>query len=108
MKRKKSIGHFEVLKKPHHADVDESKHIDFLEGTVLGLALSINNIGGGVTAGVLGVAPLLVGSLSAAISFAALVAGNHAADFFIRKHISDKAAIFGGVAMIAIGVRQVF
>lgn len=79
---KKSIGHLEVLKKPHHADIDQSKHIDFLEGTVLGLALPINNIGGGVTAGVLGVAPLLVGSLSAAISFAALVAGNHAADFF--------------------------
>ncbi len=74
----------------------------------MGLALSINNIGGGVTTGVLGVAPLLVGTLSAAISFAALVAGNHAADFFIRKHISDRAAFLGGLAMIAIGVKQVF
>ncbi len=105
---KKLIRHFEVLKKPHHADIDQSKHIDLLEGTVLGLALSINNIAGGVTAGVLGVAPLLVGSLSAAISFAALVAGNHAADFFIRKHISDKAAILGGIAMMTIGIKQVF
>ncbi len=104
---KTSIKHVQILKKPHHADVDDSKHIDFGEGTMLGVALSINNIGGGVTAGVLGVAPLLVGLLSALVSFVALVAGNHAADFFIEKHISDKAAFLGGAAMILIGLKQV-
>ncbi len=105
---KKPIAHAAILKKPHHADVDDSKHIDFGEGTILGVALSINNIGGGVTAGVLGVAPLLVGFLSALISFAALIAGNHAADFFIKRRISDKAAFLGGIAMILIGLKQLF
>lgn len=98
----------EILNKPQDADIDDSKHIDFMEGTVLGVALSINNIGGGVTAGAMGVDPLLVGSLSAVVSFIALFAGNHMADFFIRRRISDKAAIVGGAALILIGLKQIF
>ncbi|WP_330082621.1 manganese efflux pump [Methylocystis iwaonis] len=105
---KTATRHVAILAKPHHADIDDSKHIDFLEGTVLGFALSINNIGGGLTAGVLGVDPLLVGVLSAAVSFSALFAGNYVADFFIQKRISDKAATIGGVALILIGVKQLF
>jgi putative sporulation protein YtaF len=104
---KTASRHIHILGKPHHADIDDSKHIDFAEGTVLGFALSINNIGGGVTAGVLGVDPLLVGFLSAAISFAALFAGNYVAEFFIKRRISDKAAVVGGVALILIGLKQV-
>lgn len=105
---KTATKHVAILAKPHHADIDDSKHIDFFEGTVLGFALSINNIGGGLTAGVLGVDPLLVGVLSAAVSFTALFAGNYVADFFIQKRISDKAATIGGVALILIGVKQLF
>lgn len=106
--QKTSTTHVAIFAKPHHADIDDSKHIDFVEGTVLGFALSINNVGGGLTAGVLGVDPLLVGFLSAVISFAALFAGNYVADFFIQKRISDKAAIIGGGALILIGVKQLF
>src|SRR5208283_3708080 len=39
---------FSMMMKPEHADRDHSKHIDFKEATVLGVALSINNIGGGI------------------------------------------------------------
>ncbi|BDV34604.1 manganese efflux pump [Methylocystis iwaonis] len=105
---KTATKHAAILVKPHHADIDDSKHIDFFEGTVLGFALSINNIGGGLTAGVLGVDPLLVGVLSAAVSFTALFAGNYVADYFIQKRISDKAATIGGLALILIGVKQLF
>ena len=41
---------FRVMMKPEYADKDHSKHIDFKEATVLGVALSINNIGGGISA----------------------------------------------------------
>ncbi len=105
---KTSTHHVAILRKPLHVNIDNSKHIGFVEGTILGIALSINNIGGGVSAGVLGVNPLLVGSLSALLSFVALFSGNYVADFFIKKHISDKAAFVGGVALILIGVKQVF
>ena len=97
-----------ILRKPHHADIDDSKHIDFKEGTVLGVALSINNIGGGVSAGVLGIDPILVGFLSALISFLALFAGNYVADYFVSRHIADKAALIGGTLLILIGLKQIF
>ena len=50
---------------------------------------------------------LLVGSLSAVVSFAALFAGNHLAEFFIHRRISDRAAIVGGAALILIGLKQI-
>lgn len=97
-----------VLLKPHYADTDASKHIDFTEGTVLGIALSINNIGGGLSAGMIGVNPLLVGLLSALVSFVALWVGNYMAEFFIKWRITDKAAVVGGALLVAIGVKQIF
>jgi len=105
---KTATQHIQILTSPHHADIDDSKHIDFVEGTLLGVALSINNIAGGVASGVLGLDPMLVGFLSAAISFIAIFAGNHVAEFFIERRISDKAAFVGGVALILIGLKQLF
>ncbi|QGM44314.1 manganese efflux pump [Methylocystis heyeri] len=99
---------WKVILRPHHADVDASKHIDFKEGTVLGVALSINNIGGGLSAGIIGVNPWLVGGLSALVSFLALWAGNYLAEFFVRRGIANKANLIGGLLLIIIGVRQVF
>ena len=96
-----------VLLQPQRADVDRSKHIDFKEGTVLGIALSINNIGGGVSGGILGVNPFLVAFLSALLSFIALWAGNYIAELFVERNVTEKAAIVGGVLLIAIGIKQV-
>ena len=96
-----------VLLDPQGADLDGSKHIDFKEATLLGIALSITNIGGGLSAGMMSVDPLVVGLLSAAFSFAALWAGNHLSELFVRHKLADKAAIAGGVVLIAIGVEQV-
>lgn len=101
-------GILHVLVKPENADLDNSKHIDFKEATFLGLALSINNVGGGLSAGLIGLSPFLIGFLSAVFNFIALWAGNHVAEFFIRKKISDKAAIVGGIILIAIGIEQLF
>jgi putative sporulation protein YtaF len=106
--QKDATGLWSVLLKPDRADVDASKHIDFKEGSVLGIALSINNIGGSVSAGIIGVAPFTVGFLSALISFAALWAGNYVAEFFIKRGITSKAAMTGGVLLIIIGIRQIF
>jgi putative sporulation protein YtaF len=100
----KSIGG--ILLKPENADMDNSKHIDFKEATLLGIALSINNVGGGLSAGMIGLNSLLVGFLSAVLSFVALWAGNHVAEFFIKLNISNKAAVIGGILLIVIGVEQ--
>ena len=102
---RKGICH--ILLKPENADMDNSKHIDFKEATLLGIALSINNVGGGVSAGMIGLSPFWVGFLSALLSFVALWAGNHIAAFFIKWNLSNKATIAAGVLLIAIGIEQI-
>jgi putative sporulation protein YtaF len=102
---KKSGCH--VLLHPKDADMDNSKHIDFREATFLGLALSINNVGGGVSAGMIGLNSFWVGFLSAVLSFLALWAGNYVAEFFIKWNISKKAAVVAGLLLIAIGIEQI-
>jgi len=102
--RGKGAGH--VLLNPKDADMDNSKHIDFKEATLLGIALSINNVGGGISAGMIGLNSFWVGFLSAVLSFIALWAGNYVSEIFIKWNISNKAAVVAGLLLIAIGIEQ--
>ncbi len=102
---KKSIC--KILVKPENADMDNSKHIDFKEATILGIALSLNNIGGGLSAGMIGLSSFWVGLLSAILSFLALWAGNYIAEFFIKWNISNRATTVAGILLIAIGIEQI-
>jgi len=102
---KKSGCH--VLLHPKDADMDNSKHIDFREATFLGIALSINNVGGGVSAGMIGLNSFWVGFLSAVLSFIALWAGNYIAEFFIKLNIAKKTTVLAGLLLIAIGIDQI-
>jgi putative sporulation protein YtaF len=95
-----------VFLNPEHADRDNSKHIDFKEATVLGIALSINNIGGGLGAGMIGLNSWLVGLFSAIISFLALWAGNYVTEFFVKWKLGNAATVTAGFILIAIGVEQ--
>jgi putative sporulation protein YtaF len=96
-----------LLGTPVDADKDKLKHLDFKEATLLGIALSINNVGGGLSAGMIGLNSFLVGLLSAVLSFIALSVGNRAAEFFVTRKISKKAAIAGGILLIGIGIEQI-
>ncbi len=87
--------------------MDNSKDIDFKEATVLGIALSLNNIGGGLGAGLIGLNSWPVGLLSAVISFLALWAGNYVTEFFMKRRLGNAATIMAGVVLIAIGIEQV-
>ena len=102
---KESVYH--VLLDPQKADMDNSKHIDFREATFLGIALSINNVGGGVSAGMIGLNSFWVGFLSAVLSFIALWAGNYVAVFFIKWNLSKRASVVAGLLLIAIGIEQI-
>jgi putative Mn2+ efflux pump MntP len=74
---------------------------------LLGIALSINNVGGGVSAGMIGLNSFWVGFLSAVLSFIALWAGNYVAVFFIKWNISKKATVVAGLLLIAVGIEQI-
>lgn len=97
-----------ILEKPENADLNHSKDIDFKEATFLGIALSINNIGGSFSAGMIGLNSLFIGVLSAVISFAALWAGNYLTNVLIKLGIDQKAIFVSGILLILIGVKQLF
>jgi putative sporulation protein YtaF len=105
--RKKRSGIFTILKRPEKADMDDSKEIDFKEATFLGIALSVNNIGGGLSAGMIGLNYIFIGLFSAVISFLALWSGNYIARFLNKWNIGDKATVISGVLLILIGIKQV-
>lgn len=97
-----------ALRDPEKSDIDNSKTIDFGEAALLGVSLSINNVGGGLSAGMIGLDPAVMGALSAAISFLALLLGNFAAGAFVRLGLARKTGVAAGLILIAIGVRQLF
>ena len=99
-----------AVESSHHPEKPRSdlrEQVGLKEGTILGIALSINNVGGGISAGILGINPYLVGVLSAVISFLALWGGNYLAVFFARWRMADNAGVLGGILLIGLGVKQV-
>lgn len=98
---------YDILKNPEKADKDDSKDIDFKEATFLGIALSLNNIGGGISAGMIGLSSPLVGFFSAVISFLSLWAGNYVTDFLGKWNLNEKATVLAGFLLIIIGLKQV-
>jgi len=106
-KSRRNNGFLSIFSKPEDADIDDSKYIDFKEATFLGVALSINNIGGGLSAGMIGLNSFFIGLVSAIISFLALWAGNYMSAIFDRWKFKNKANIIAGIILILIGIKQV-
>ncbi|HEY5561844.1 MAG TPA: manganese efflux pump [Clostridiaceae bacterium] len=97
---------YKILKHPEDADEDKSMEIDFGEATILGVALSLNNIGGGISGGLIGVNPVFMGLISAFISFSVLSLGNYAANWFSRINFGNKINTISGVLIILLGIKQ--
>lgn len=97
----------DILENPESANIDKSSHIDFKEATLLGIALSINNIGGSLSAGMIGLNSYFVGIFSATISFVALWSGNYLTAFLIKFNLGNKAITMSGIVLIIIGIKQI-
>jgi putative sporulation protein YtaF len=106
-RRREGRGLINILENPEEADINRSKDIDIREATLLGIALSINNMGGSFSAGVIGLNPWLIGGLSAAANFGALWVGRRVSAFFQRFRLGDAACLISGAILILIGIRQI-
>lgn len=95
-----------VLTDPQQADRDRSRQIDLQEATLLGMALSINNIGGGMSAGLVHLSILWTALFSAVISFLVLWLGGWAGRRLAATRLGDYAQVLAGVLLIVIGLRQ--
>jgi putative sporulation protein YtaF len=105
--KKETDNIINILNCPEIADMDNSKEIDFKEATILGIALSLNNVGGGLSAGMIGLNVIFVGLLSAVLSFLALWAGNFITVFFRKLNIGSRANLFAGLLLIILGIKQI-
>ena len=97
----------EIMENPEEADINRSKDIDFKEATLLGMALSMDSIGGSLSAGMIGVNCFVMALLSALVSFLALWGGNYLAKLFIKLNLGMGGSIAAGVILIAVGVKQI-
>jgi len=95
-----------ILEDPNRADMDGSKHIDLKEGTILGIALSINNIGGGIGAGLVHLSVLWTAGLSAAFSFFVLWLGGYVGSRVGSGRFAARAPLVAGGMLIVIGLCQ--
>jgi len=94
------------LKEPVEADADRSGTIDLREAPLLGAALSVNCIAGGVAVGLMGY-PYLATSLTvAAASFLAILGGwrlgRHAGARWLSRH----AGVLAGLLLILLSVLE--
>jgi len=95
-----------VLVDPQQADRDHSRQIDLQEATLLGFALSVNNLGGGMSAGLVHLSVLWTAFFSALFSFLALWLGGWAGRRLAATRLGDYAQVLAGVLLIVIGLRQ--
>ena len=95
-----------VLEDPIKADADDSRHIDYREGALLGVALSINNIGGGISAGLVHLSVFWTAILSSVISFFVLWLGGILGRRLAAGRIAEYATVLSGLMLIGIGLCQ--
>ena len=74
------------------------------QALVLGLALSLNNVGSGIGAGVAGISPLATTLLAGAFSLLCIGGGSSAAQLFAWPLVGSRAPLVSGLALLLVGV----
>jgi putative sporulation protein YtaF len=95
-----------LLQQPELADRDRSREIDLGEATLLALALSLNNIAGGVCAGLIRLDAVAIAVCSAAISCLVVEFGNRSGCRLVGSKSSDHVQLVAGLLLVAFGLLQ--
>jgi putative Mn2+ efflux pump MntP len=74
------------------------------EAIALGVALSLNNIGSGIGAGIAGVSPLLTTVLAGAFSLVVVGGGSRVGRSLGRLLVSGRDSVVAGAILVALGV----
>ncbi|MBU2702191.1 putative sporulation protein YtaF [Sporomusaceae bacterium BoRhaA] len=94
----------DFLKEPLRADLDASGTLSLYEGSLLGLALTINNVSSGVGAGMAGVNAMFTTMIVFILSIVMLSGGLLLGSSFAARWLGDKAGLVGGFLLIFIGL----
>ncbi|MGC8491907.1 MAG: sporulation membrane protein YtaF [Syntrophobacteraceae bacterium] len=93
-----------ILNDPCSADTDRSSHIDLKEGTVLGLALTLNNMANGVGAGLIGLNMVWLALSVFLFSIATIVAGLMIGSRYGNRVFGRYSGLAAGLLLICIGI----
>ena len=105
----KNIQYYDnILEKPELADIDNSKTIELKEALILGIALSLNNIGIGIGASILGMNPFITSVLSFIFSLVFIQIGRLLGEFYFSKYFSETAQIISGLIILSLGIFELF
>lgn len=97
-----------ILREPATVDRDYSGSIDFKEAFLLGLALTLNNLAGGIGGGMAGLNPELTATLTLITSLIFFVTGMRVGHNYFSNWIGERASQMAGLVLIAIGVYELF
>jgi putative sporulation protein YtaF len=97
-----------ILEEPNTVDQDHSGNVDLKEATLLGAALSLNNIAGGIGGGMAGLKPELTALFATMISFIFFEIGVKFGKSYFTKCLGDRASQLAGAILIAIGIYEFF
>ena len=94
----------QVLEKPAVADFDKSGTITGIEALILGIALSLDAIGAGVSSALLGYSPLFMSLTVATMSSLFVFSGIKTGSLFSKLHWVKKFSFVPGCLLMLVGI----
>ncbi len=94
----------QILREPSKADLDLSGTISLPEAFLLGIALAINALAGGLGAGLAGFPPLFTAVMVGALSYLLLWFGVYLGGRYGARWLGEKAPLFTGLVLILLGI----
>lgn len=98
----------EILMHPELIDKDNSSTIDSKEALILGVALSLNNIGLGIGVSIIGLNIYLLSTLSIFFSLFFIQAGFYIGDSIFSKLLEKYASLISGCIILFLGIYSIF
>ena len=96
-----------ILHDPEEADLDHSKSISLWESLLLGIALSINNLAGGFSAGITHLNIFMSAFISGLFSFLCIGLCAVLSLKFTAGKLGERATTISGILLILVGLRQI-
>lgn len=102
------ITYTQVLNDPIKADKDFSGHLDAKESIFLSLALTINNIGIGISASITGINIYINTICSLIVTIISLLLGLYIGNSCLSKFLGKYIDLVGGLVILLIGFYEFF
>ncbi|KAJ51856.1 putative sporulation protein YtaF [Clostridium tetanomorphum] len=100
--------YYNVLNNPEIIDIDGSKNIELKESLSLGIVLSINNIGLGIAASVIGLNVYITSISSLLFGMIFIQLGHFVGEKFLSKRMSKYSEVISYFIIILLGLYGIF